>query len=147
MDRRDRSEEEAHVKNICRATGLGILAALCLALPARPEVSAASGRRYLLLLWEDAGYEAADGPARAGRIAEYRKWSRETPGIESGAKLSGEAWSLTGGGEPKPLALPRTGFIAGLFVVRAAGDADAIRIAQTCLHLRYGGKIELRPIE
>jgi hypothetical protein len=135
------------VKNLWKTTGLGVLATLCLALPALPQETAAPGRRYLLLLWEDAGYKAADGPARAGRIAEYRKWSRETPGIESGDKLSGDAWSLTGDGEPRTLALPRTGFIAGLFVVRAAGDADAIRIARTCPHLRYGGKIELRPIE
>jgi hypothetical protein len=135
------------VKKLGKAAGLGILAALCLALPARPEVSAAPGRRYLLLLLEDARYRAADGPGRAARIAEYRKWSRETPGIESGDKLSGEAWLLTGSGEAKLLALPRTGFVAGLFVLRAAGDADAIRIARACPHLRYGGKIELRPIE
>jgi hypothetical protein len=37
--------------------------------------------------------------------------------------------------------------VAGLFVVSATSDEEALRIARTCPHLSHGGEIELRPIE
>src|SRR5262245_8755568 len=87
----------ATMERLWKATGLWVLAALCLASAAAAQESAAPGRRYLLLLHEDGRYQNAAGSAVTGRIAEYAKWSRETPGIESGDKLSDEAWRLSGG--------------------------------------------------
>jgi hypothetical protein len=37
--------------------------------------------------------------------------------------------------------------VAGLFIVRASDLERAAAIARTCPHMRYGGQIEVRPIE
>jgi len=122
-------------------------AALAAAQPAPPDPASVAGRRYLLLLLEDARYQAASGAALTARIEEYRRWSKETPGVEAGDKLADSGWSLSEKSATAVSARPAKGFVAGLFIIRAAGDAEAIRVAQSCPHLAHGGQIELRPIE
>jgi hypothetical protein len=39
------------------------------------------------------------------------------------------------------------GVLTGLFIIRAASEAEALAIARTCPHLRYGGRVDVRPIE
>jgi len=107
---------------------------------------AAAGNRYLLLLLEDGRYQAARGPEHAARVDEYRNWSRQTPGVESGDEVRGSGWKLTAA-RTSPVSLdPAQGFVAGLFVIRASGDEEALRIARSCPHLNHGGEIELRPL-
>jgi len=36
--------------------------------------------------------------------------------------------------------------ISGYFVIDAASWEDAVAVARTCPHLRYGGRIILRPV-
>jgi hypothetical protein len=103
-------------------------------------------QRYLLLLLEDGRYQAARGSDHAARVDEYRNWSRGTPGVESGDEVRGSGWMLTAAGTSPAALDPAKGFVAGLFVIRASGDEEALRVARTCPHLTHGGAIELRPL-
>jgi len=124
-----------------------LLAAAMAAAGLAEERAGSPARRYLLLLREDGRYEAPRGDALEKRIEEYRRWSKSTPGVESGDKLAGSGWKLTGR-EASAFAIdPKKGFVAGLFVVSASNDEEALRIARSCPHLSHGGEIELRPIE
>jgi hypothetical protein len=126
---------------------LFLLAAAVAGVGLAEERPGSPAKRYLLLLREDGRYEAPRGDALGKRIEEYRQWSRSTAGVESGDKLAGSGWRLSGR-EASAFAIdPKLGFVAGLFVVSASSDAEALRIARTCPHLSHGGEIELRPIE
>jgi hypothetical protein len=39
---------------------------------------------------------------------------------------------------------PPGNIVDGLFIIRAASDSDAARIAATCPHIKYRGHIEVR---
>jgi hypothetical protein len=111
------------------------------------EKAKAPGKRYLLLLLEDGRYRTAPDSEPRARIDECRRWSRSTPGVETGDKLSGTGWKVSAGEASAFSTDLRKGFVAGLFVVAAPGDEEALRIARSCPHLAHGGEIELRPIE
>ena len=73
------------------------------------------------------------------RVAEYGAWARN---LQGGEKLS-DAWLLSSGGVRHHPNLT----ISGYFLLRARDDAEALAIAKTCPHLRYGGRVELRRIQ
>ena len=124
---------------VLAAVAAVLLAIALWAVPPRSSVSStASGPRYMLLL-----YSGADAPADAdSRRREYAQWARDVAATGltiTGEELSDAAREVgTSGGA---LLLPR-----GFFIVDAPDFASAERIASTCPHLRYGGRIVIKPI-
>lgn len=108
-----------------------------------------SGSLFLLLLYEDASFQNA-----GSHVAEYTAWARELAKagqLEAGEKLKNDGVMLTSEGE-RPAAFKdqmtkAPGGVAGYFVVRAADRAGAMKIASTCPHLKYGGRILIRELD
>lgn len=112
--------------------------------PPGAQGTTAAGREYLLLLLEPL-------PLRTSRpldslIAEYRAWAEEL--VAQGRLVA--AGRLESGGRYLPASgrsgAPGVAAASGFFVVRAAGLAEAERVAATCPHLRYGGEISVREL-
>jgi hypothetical protein len=100
-----------------------------------------AGPRYVLLLY--AGAEPVAGSAD-GRRREYAEWARgvASSGVAiSGEELTAETRAVGADGPSGPAALPR-----GFFVVSVPDLDAAQRIASTCPHLRYGGRIVIQRI-
>jgi len=96
--------------------------------------------RFVLLLYESPGH-TVDRP-EAELVEEYSAWARSLgAAFELGEKLADE--SIVLGGTPTA---EEGDVVAGFFVLRAANVAEARRLAQSCPHLRYGGRIVVRPI-
>ncbi len=98
----------------------------------RPAHTMAQGKTYVVLLYEDSTYRRAPAGHGAERIAVLARWadSLNTLGkFERAGRLSG----------PGPL--------GGLFMIRAADDADAARIAASCPFTQWGGHIEVKRFE
>jgi len=90
----------------------------------------ATGQTYVLLLSPGQAYlEPAPGRLEERR-AEYAHWA------DSLARLG----KLDLGGHLEPPG----DVVDGLFIIRAASDSDAARIAATCPHIKYRGHIEVR---
>jgi hypothetical protein len=97
-----------------------------------PKHTLAPGNTYVLLLYQDSTYRFAPKGHGAERVAELVRWadSLDAAGkFERGGHLVG----------PGP--------IGGLFMIRAANDSDAARIAATCPFTRYGGRVEVKRFE
>ena len=108
--------------------------------------------RYLLILRSGDEYQPeASGGTRG---MEYADWAMNK--LPRGAFLSGEeltetGWVLHQTGET--VRSDRADFgtelrepVAGFFLIRAKDDDDAVELARTTPHLKYGGTVELRPI-
>jgi hypothetical protein len=98
----------------------------------RPKRTLAPGNTYVLLLYQDSTYRPAPKGQGAQRIAEIVRWadSLNAAGkFERGGHLVG----------PGP--------IGGMFLIRAANDSDAARLAATCPFTKYGGRIEVKRYE
>ena len=94
--------------------------------------------RFAFLLY---GGEA-DGGSEADRVREYREWARGLASqghFVSGEKLD-DAATLAGPDVPNAVGL------RGFFIVDAASDEEARRIAATHPHLRHGGTVVVRRI-
>lgn len=90
----------------------------------------ATGQTYVLLLSPGSDYLAPAPGHSDERRAEYGRWADSLTRL---GKLD-----LEGRLDP-PGAI-----VNGLFIIRAADDSDAARIAATCPHIRYRGHIEVR---
>ncbi len=115
---------------------------------------AASKARFLLLLNEDAAYQASRVEGSADRIAEYSAWAKglaDSGKLAAGEKLKNEGRVLHGATRRavsvSDLPGGRPGGLAGYFVIAAADLREAEAIALTCPHLKYGGTVVVRPIE
>jgi hypothetical protein len=111
----------------------------------RPTPS--EGPLYLLLL---SGEPQSDlGEPELVRI--YSAWGREQAalGRMAGArKLEDGGVVLAAGGEGAAAPLVHDEMTpTGFFLLRAASLAEAEAIARTCPHLRYGGRVTVRPID
>lgn len=113
---------------------------------AAPAVSM-SENTFVLFLMEDSQYRSArTASEQQQRVQLYRAWAIDLRihGIPvSGAKLRPEMSFLSMG---SPLQQSEYE-IAGYFLVDAKNETEALRIARTCPHLQFGGKIELRRID
>ena len=102
--------------------------------------AASQSPRFVLLLY--AGVDPIAG-AQDTRRQEYAQWARDL--VSRGTAISGEELAEeaveVGSGVRPAGDLPR-----GYFVVAAADLATAERIASTCPHLRYGGRIVVKRI-
>jgi YCII-related domain len=90
---------------------------------------AAAGKTYVLILSNTPQYLYPPAGKMPLREHEYGLWADSLAKL---GKLDLEG-KVLGQGE-----------ISGLFIIRAADDAEAERIAQTCPHVRYRGHIEVR---
>lgn len=102
---------------------------------------------YLLLLREGPAHQAVAAVEEQRRVQEYVAWAQHL--AESGVGVRGEKLKaderLLGAGAEAPES--QRGSIAGFFLLEAGSYEEAVRIASDCPHLRYGGTIEVRPIE
>lgn len=113
-------------------------------------VPAPEGKLYVLLLL--GGPTPASEAEEAALVREYGGWARslgESGRYVTGKKL-GEGGHLLDAAAGNVRADPDlAGFdaLGGYFVIEAEDDAEAIRVAESCPHLRHGGRIVLRPIQ
>ncbi len=88
-------------------------------------------------------------------IGDYMAWSNKLG--EEGKLVGGEKLKDDGGkhlsinnGSLRVTDGPFTEakeIIGGYFTINAANYEEAVKIAETCPHLKYGGRIELREVE
>ena len=110
-------------------------------------------RTFAMLLREPAGWPDQKETARL--VAEYGAWAREQG--ERGNLVAGEKLDNSGrwlrrvadGVEstPAPIGTEQSLPLGGYFMITAAGYDEAVAIAGTCPHLKYGGTIEVRAID
>jgi hypothetical protein len=92
---------------------------------------------YILLLYESPQFTG-------GNRAEYGQWARQMrPLIAGGEELGATALAMAGSTTQLPSTAPK---LAGYFLIDAADDAGAMRVARACPHLRHGGAVVLRKI-
>lgn len=109
----------------------GAAAAAALLVMTHPwSPAGATGQTYVLLLSPGPAYLAPPPGHLEERRAEYGRWA------DSLARLG--KLDVEGHLEPPG------DIVDGLFIIRAANDSDAARIAATCPHNRYRGHIEIR---
>ena len=97
--------------------------------PKRPPLQA---RTYVVLLYEDSTYRPAPAGHGGERVAELSRWAdslQKFGEFERAGRLVG----------PGPL--------GGLFMIRAADDAHAARIAASCPFKKWGGRVEVKRFE
>ena len=110
------------------------------------SASTDSTSRFLLLLYDSA--DPAKAPSAESRpkiVAEYSAWARSlaTDGRLVSAEELADAPPEWLGGSVRTVDGARVG---GFFLIRARDLSEARQIAERCPHLKYGGRIELRPI-
>jgi hypothetical protein len=129
------------------ASAAGLFAAgLALGLLARAGGGRAAppeGPRYLLLLESAETEIPGDESARVQAIIAWAQTERAAGRSLAGAKLSDGGYTVTATGS-RPLAHQALG---GYFVVNAADDAEALRVASSHPLLQWGGTILVRRLE
>jgi hypothetical protein len=107
--------------------------------------SSPEGSAFLLLVRGDDARQAVPG---AALVAEYAAWADSLAGegrLLGANKLTDEPGRWISGA---PAGDPRTrSDVSGYFVVVAADYAEAVEIARTSPHIRYGGTFEIRQVE
>lgn len=109
---------------------------------------------YALLLRAGPDYQdTASGEQEQRRVEEYRAWAggvyQSGVGIR-GEKLGDDGRLLRQQAETSLRSDDREhepGALGGFFLINATSLDEALRIARSCPHLRYGGAIEVRPID
>jgi len=120
-------------------------------------VAPTAQKQYMLLLYETAGERedvAMSGEPDEAMLAiidEYRQWGKRLAeqGRLVGAEKLKDAGFVMHGEQAVAIAQPRPGerTLGGYFLIRAANMEQAREIASTHPHLKYGGEIEIRPLD
>jgi hypothetical protein len=99
---------------------------------------------YLLLL-----YNAPNSLESKSHAKEYAQWFKSIDNKAIGGdELKNGGWSLMANNKPLPInALEGTRMATGYFIIQSNSEAEALRLAATCPHLKYNGQIEVRPIQ
>jgi hypothetical protein len=110
-----------------------------------------SQSKFLLLLYEDAAWDSRHHTDSPQLEAEYSSWIRSlarTGHATTGEKLKWGGVELVAN---RPVVqLPDQASVDvpnGFFIILAENEQDAISMAETCPHLKYGGRIVVRPID
>ncbi len=102
---------------------------------------------YLLLLYQPKNFIANE----AAHVKEYGAWLKDLQKegkMESGEKLRNKSWLISAAGTESFTGIEmEKGVVSGFFIVKATSDDEALKVANTCPHLKYNGLIEVRPIE
>jgi hypothetical protein len=122
------------------------------ATTAAPEADVAP--KFAVFLFEDASYRAPTPDRMMERVKEYGSWARGL--AESGRYVTGEKLADDGRfcrledgalAASGPQADARRGTLTGYFVIGAASLDEAMEVAKSCPHLKYGGTVEIRRLE
>lgn len=116
------------------------------AVLARFENAPAVSGEYLLLLHETPESLGASEP---DQVQEYTRWARQLDDagtLKSGEKLTATISSLSEKGTVADENFG-PGRVSGFFLLYAPTYEEALAIARTCPHLKYGGTIEVRQID
>jgi hypothetical protein len=108
-----------------------------------PPEGRGGGPRFLLLLYEGPAYDST-GATHEQRVSEYQAWAgalARKGSLVDASELRPEEGRL---GNLPDASQPGNGVVAGYFIVRAASQAQALAIAATCPHLKYGGGVSVR---
>lgn len=107
--------------------------------------------RYVLFLYEDAEFDTSRPEAEL--VAEYSAWAAalgERGQLEAGEQLAMSEKVLEGRADSIAVdtrnVVADAGTLTGLFVIRAGSESEALSIARTCPHLKYGGRVAVRAI-
>jgi hypothetical protein len=110
--------------------------------------------RFILLLEAGGAPAAQDHPHGSAeeerRVREYVAWAKglRAPGrVIQGERLADSGRALDSGAAGDVAWAPAAGVVQGFFVVSAPDLTQAVEMARSCPHLRYGGRIEVRPID
>ncbi len=114
--------------------------------------AAASGTRYVLLLYEGAGFHPSTPGEARERVEEYGRWAGDLS--RTGTPISGEklqdagiSLALSGGALARGSESVAGEIVGGYFILTAPTRDQAERVAATCPHLRHGGRIVLKAID
>lgn len=118
----------------------------------RSESSAPEAAQSLFVLFL---YGGDATPAQADeQVREYGLWIHnlaQTGRLAQGEKLKGSGYVLQKiSGQLQPFAQPlpqSANALGGYFIIAASSYEEALKIAEACPHLKYGGVIELREID
>ena len=108
--------------------------------------------QFMLLLYEGPGFVAGDSTVAAARVEEYRDWARTLARrrqLVAGEEL-GKPDRMLGPGGRGVAAGPvgdAPSLPTGFFIIAARDSADAVAIAESCPHLRHGGRVAVRAIQ
>lgn len=124
------------------------LAGLLIGWHKGPGGTASQEPRFVLFLEQIEGQAGSDPNLEAQRVREYTAWARkqEAAGhLLAGEKLEDTALLMNGlEGRAQPVGTQQP--IGGFFIITAENLERAIAVARTCPHLRYGGRIVIRPV-
>lgn len=101
---------------------------------------------YMLLLHEDSDFIPGDPDER---FSEYAQWMFGTAqrGIPiNGQEMAPEASYVLSPNQYVDVPSDQESKITGYFVVSTTSIEQAVEVAQTCPHVKYGGKIEVKKI-
>lgn len=107
-----------------------------------PRSSSSTEPRYLLLLFEGPGFDSLSSSHQA-RVAEYGGWARD---LERRGQLVDAGELAPAERRLGPIAGSAGDLLAGVFIVKARDEAEAMAIASTCPHLKHGGGVSVRLI-
>jgi hypothetical protein len=136
-----------------RLPGALVLMVLAFALGIRwkvPLPRAESRPRFILLLYEDPSNWKGTSEDHAKLVKEYGAWARtlERRGaLITADELDRSATVLTSANLGGTVAiLEQNGQLDGFFLIAASDESEALAIARTCPHLRYGGRVAVQKI-
>lgn len=119
--------------------------------PARTVgASDAPGHKWMLLLYEDAAFQAPAPGRELEYVAEYRDWAlalRERKQLLDAAELlPARALLEPGGVTQQTAAASNLGSLTGYFIILAPTLEEARAIATTNPHLKHGGRVAIQPL-
>lgn len=119
--------------------------------PDRGRAAADGLGRFALFLYEDAGFDTSRTEAEL--VGEYSAWAAELRArgqLDVGAQLAGTERLLVPTADSVAIDTrgvdTDAGTLTGIFIIRAATETEALDIAGSCPHLKYGGRVAVRPI-
>jgi hypothetical protein len=109
----------------------------------RTRDTATPGPSFVLLLTDEAAAAASPAAVLDARVEEYRAWAVRLRGEGRlvGAEKLKDGVDVLGTGRADGI------HVSGYFVIRAANREEALAVARTHPHLRYGGAIALREVD
>ena len=124
---------------------LGLAAGLRLGSAAARPAAATPLPRFALFLYDAPDEKNLTDAQMQGRVDEYRNWAR---GLRAaGRQIAGEKLETEGRFVgPGPTASSPGWPLGGYFVISAPDMDAAVAVAQSCPHVKHGGRIEVRAI-
>ena len=118
--------------------------------------TAGGDKQYMLLLYTNNTPQRVESRADvtpeavAAIVDEYRKWGvrmTEQGRLVGAEKLKDDTFTLAAKGNILREGLPDGRVLGGYFLIRARSFEHARELAQTHPHLKYGGEIDVRPLD